>query len=182
LGGGAFGIRQYFLSLHLLPLLAVLAASCFLAAPAWSQATCIVPPGVDTNPKGSGFFASFANSKYEIPIPSGNGTNNVDFGDLNVTYFRMYYSIANLNAWMQDNNYCPVELVLVGTFPDWRYFSISQSDMHYATPQHLADAAIDPVGISGNSYSNPFTPGIPTASGVTSVGHTTRIGSCSEDC
>jgi hypothetical protein len=137
----------------------LLVASCFLAAPAWPQATCIVPPGVDTNPSGSGFFASFANSRYEIAIPSGNGTN-VNFGDLNTTYFEMYYSIANLNTWMAANNYCPVELIIVGTFSDVRHFSVTDNDMHYAATQHLADADIDPVGAPGSSYSNPFTPGV----------------------
>jgi len=137
---------------------AVLAASCFLAAPAWPQAKCIVPAGADTNPSGASFFASFANSTYEIPIPSGNGTTTN--GDLNSTYFQMFYSITNLNAWMTAHNYCPVELIVVGAFPDVRYFSVTDNDMHYAATQHLADADIDPVGVPGNSYSNPFTPGI----------------------
>ena len=129
---GGFRIRQSLLRLlqfPLLPLLAVLAASCFLAAPAWSQGNCIVPAGVNTKPTGTGFFGSFANSTYEIPISSGSGTN-VNFGDLNVTYFQMYYSITNLNTWMAANNYCPVELVIVGTFPDVRYFSVTDNDMH----------------------------------------------------
>ena len=159
---GAFRIRQSFwrlLQFPLLPLLAVVAAACFLAAPAWAQTECIVPAGVDTKPSGTGFFASFANSTYEIPIPSGNGTN-VNFGDLNATYFQMFYSITNLNTWMAAHNYCPVELILVGTFSDVRYLSITDNDMHYAATQHLADADVDPVGVPGNSYSNPFTPGI----------------------
>jgi hypothetical protein len=73
----------------------------------------------------------------------------------------MFYSITNLTTWMNANNYCPIELVVVGTFPDVRYFSITTNDMHYATTQHVADADMDPAGTPGNSYSNPFTPGIP---------------------
>jgi hypothetical protein len=137
---------------------AALAASCFLAAPAWPQAKCIVPAGVDTNPSGTSFFSSFANSKYEIPMLYGNGAN-VN-GDLNSTYFQMFYSITNLNTWMAAHNYCPVELIVVGTFSDVRYFSVTDNDMHYAATQHLADADIDPVGAPGSSYSNPFTPGV----------------------
>jgi hypothetical protein len=49
------------------------------------------------------------------------------------------------------------ELVIVGTFPDARYFSITNDDMHYSNAQHLADFTIDPVGSPGDSYSNPFT-------------------------
>jgi hypothetical protein len=157
---GSFPAWQSLPSLLLLrPLLTVLAASCFLAGSAWPDATCMVPPGVDTNPAGTSFFSSFANSKFEIPIPFGNGTGT-NFGDLNSTYFQMYYSITNLNAWMNANNYCPVELVIVGRFPDVRYVSITTNDMHYAATQHLADADIDPVGAPGSSYSNPFTPGV----------------------
>jgi hypothetical protein len=61
----------------------------------------------------------------------------------------LYYSIWNAtnanSAWVKANNYCPVELVIVGTFPDSRYFSVTDYDMHYANTQHLADAELDPA-------------------------------------
>ena len=76
---------------------AALATSCFLTVPARSQ--CTTPTGAvgaPANPSGS-FFSNFANSSYEITIPAGSGTN-LD-GDLNSTYFQMFYSITNLNTW-----------------------------------------------------------------------------------
>lgn len=147
--------------LHIPAACAVIAACCLMASPAWPQdaATCTIPPGVDQSPTGANFFESFASapgapiSAYEIAIPGSSGAEAA--GDLNATYFSLYYSITNLNAWMASNHYCPVELVMVGTFPDARYFSITDNDMHYTATQHLADAAVDPA----NSASNPFVPG-----------------------
>ena len=148
-----------------LPAWAALAVCCLCAAPAWSQdaTTCTVPSGVDQSPAGANFFESFASapgapaSPYEIAFPSSNGSTEA--GDLNATYFTMYYSITNLKAWIANNHYCPAELILVGTFPDARYFSITDNDMHYTATQHLADFEIDPVAAPGSAGSNPFVPG-----------------------
>jgi hypothetical protein len=83
-------------------------------------------------------------------------------GDLNSTYFGLFYSLTNAAAAASLNGNCPFELVLVGYFPQGRYFSITDNDMHYALAQHLLDADIDPVGVSeGDSYTNPYTPGVP---------------------
>jgi hypothetical protein len=139
---------------------AVLAALSLLALPVWSQTNCIVPAGVDQSKSGGNFFSNFANSDYQTKLPEGSGANAA--GDLNAAYFQLYYSIYNLNNyWMAAPpaglGMCPVELVLVGDFPDARYFSITDVDMHETVTQHLADADIDPVNNKG--YTNPFVPG-----------------------
>ncbi|HUE03542.1 MAG TPA: hypothetical protein VMR62_28555 [Bryobacteraceae bacterium] len=104
-------------------------------------------------------FADPANStflNYAIPIPTTNGLHAA--GDLNSTYAPLFYSIASLNQWMTNNgnNYCPVEAVIVGYFPDGRYFSVTANDMHYTATQHLSDAEMDPAT---NTTINPFLPG-----------------------
>ena len=46
--------------------------------------------------------------------------------------FRIYYSIANANAYAtsQSGMTCHIELVIVGALPDARYFSVTDNDMH----------------------------------------------------
>jgi hypothetical protein len=110
---------------------------------------------------GTDFFGNFAQgapptNPFEIAIPSATGANAA--GDLNSTYYPLFYSIANLNAWMASQNYCPVEMVIVGNFPNARYFSITANDMHYTATHHLADADMDPAIGFVNGGSNPFTP------------------------
>jgi hypothetical protein len=85
---------------------------------------------------------------------------------LNSIYYALYYSITNALALTGEGATAPkFELVIVGTFPDARYFSITDDDMHYSNAQHLADFTIDPVGGSGDSYSNPFKTGTTYATG-----------------
>jgi len=144
----------------------LLATLCLLTVPAWPQ-SCNVPSGVYIPPAHSSctdFFTCFVSGgnlpSYGIPLTPSSGATTLE-GDLNSTYFSMYYSIANLqNYWMAaPNNNCPIELVIVGSFPDARYFSITDYDMHYTNTQHLLDADIDPVGTQQGSYVNPFSPG-----------------------
>ncbi len=123
--------------------------------------TCTTPTGqVATAPGSGSFFSNFANpagssfSTYAVAIPPASGQSAA--GDRNSTYFPLYYSISNLNAWMTSNGYCPVEVVLAGAFPDVRYFSITQNDMHYAASQHIADLDIDPAN---STITNPFVVG-----------------------
>jgi hypothetical protein len=110
-----------------------------------------------------GFFENFNNSTYQIPLSSGSGQDS----DLNAVYSHLYYSIKNLENLVDTGVLTHwVELILVGSFPDARYFSITGNDMHYASTQHLADADMDPVGVSaGNTYQNPFTPNTPYSPG-----------------
>jgi hypothetical protein len=121
-----------------------------------SSSSVMVPctPSRATDSLGANFYKSYANSAYEIPIPQASGQSAA--GDLNSTYFALYYSITNLDAWVASHGNNAIELVIVGTFPKARYFSITGNDMHYTVAQHLADADLDPVGGSGNSYINPF--------------------------
>ena len=60
---------------------------------------------------------------------------------------------------MNANGYCPVELVMLGTFPNARYFSVTDNDMQYAATQHVADFAMDPAEPRTGGYTNPFLPG-----------------------
>jgi len=150
---------------------AALAAFCFLAVRAWPSDTtqCTVPAGALASPTNqgpnAGFYSNFvANGNlatYGIPIGASNGQNLA--GDLNSTFSPIYYSLANLQAWMANSpgTHCPVELVIAGIFPDVRYFSVSDNDMHYTATQHLADADMDPA-IVGSSQ-NPFVPGVPNS-------------------
>jgi len=140
---------------------ALLAAFCFLTIPAWPQyqsKTCTAAAKADMHPDTTtGFWGNYAANCaypastycYAIPLQSGQNSD----GDLNSTYFPLYYSIANATA-----TGCHLELILVGKFPDSRYFSIADNDMHATPAQHLADANIDSIA---PAQSNPFLPGMP---------------------
>lgn len=123
-------------------------ASCFLGTSAWPQ-TAQSCAGVDNHPLKQGFLENFGNTKYEIDLHPYAGHNS----DLNATYFAIYYSIANADALAKSG--CPVELVMVANFPNARYFSLTNNDMHWGAAQHITDADMVPVGGSPN----PFTPG-----------------------
>ncbi|MGD0360743.1 MAG: hypothetical protein ABSC93_07715 [Bryobacteraceae bacterium] len=128
-----------------------------LCLPAWSATACTYPPGVTMGGGGKNFFGSFAESPsqgYEVAIPGGGGA--IEAGDLNDTYFRLYYSIYNLQSYWMAMGYCPVELIIGGSFPDVRYFSITVNDMHKTVAQHITDAGLDPAN---GTYTNPFVPG-----------------------
>jgi hypothetical protein len=169
---------------------AVAAALCSLATPAWPQ--CPQPPtgAVNTSPTNcQGFFNCFAGSSaklstYGIELPQSNGATFQ--GDLNSIYYSLYYSITNANA-LNGGLSC-YELIIVGDFPNERCFSITDNDMHYASTQHIADTALDPVNNGGSAYSdtNPYTPnqfytanqpsmvpislgGVPSASGACAI-------------
>lgn len=143
---------------------AILAASGFLVLPARAQ-TCTPPAGALGTPTYSNkdFYTNFASTpallqQYGILLNPASGSNAA--GDRNSTYFPLYYSIANLNTWMTNNpnSNCQVELVIVGNFPDTRYFSVTDNDEHYTATQHLADADIDPAEARSGASGNPFVP------------------------
>jgi len=149
----------------------ILAAS---VAPAFSQ-YCLSPPAIGaqqplpTTPGTGTFYSNFVQpyensttgglnntSPYAFPISAAGGGNAA--GDLNSTYFPFYYSISNLAnwTWINGDEYypnCPVEIVIVGAYPNARYFSITDNDAHYSAAQHLSDKDIDPA-VSG--MQNPF--------------------------
>lgn len=88
------------------------------------------------------FFSNFSNPCYYIPFPSGQG---VDLGgDLNAKYWQLYYKV--------DPRY---QLIILGSFPNARYFSITGNDDHYAIAQSILDADIVPLT---SNYVNPYQP------------------------
>ncbi len=95
------------------------------------------------------FFSNFDNSCYTIPL--GRGTGSTGYGDLNSTYFQAYFKV---NPQYQ--------LILIGEFPNARYFSTSLYDAHSAISQTILDTNITPLA---TTYINPYQPGATYVSG-----------------
>jgi hypothetical protein len=141
---------------------------CLLAPPA---RPCTTPTGAVTNPPGNSsgnFFTNFVQgfpSTYAIQM-SFNAPSGLP-GDLNAGYAELYYSLYNQITSWQAAGYCPIEVVLAGTFPDVRYFSVVDNDDHLAGTEHIADLGLDPVGWSGTfPYDNPFVVGLDQSPGT----------------
>jgi len=154
-----------------------LASTAIAALPTFAtpaHSSCTIPSGFTLGVPGSsyGFFTNFAStssllSTYAVSLGGGSTTSTP--GDLNALYTNIYYSVANnFNSWY-SNGYCPFELVLVGTFPDSRYFAVVDNDAHYASTQHIADLAMDPVQYTTTggttTYQNQFVVGLGTDDG-----------------
>ena len=105
----------------------------------------------DEFPTGN-FFSNFNNSCYLIPFTTGNGTNQK--GDLNSIYNKIYF---NVNPAM-----LPYQIIILGVFPNARYFSVAVYDNHSAITQNLTDVNIVPLTAKDI---NPFEPGTPFAGG-----------------
>ncbi len=124
---------------HLLLLLA-----CSLRALAQDVNCSGLPTSFKGNEFPSGdFFVNFNNPCYTIPLGQGNGAGK--WGDLNATYFQAYYKV--------DPRY---QLILVGAFPNSRYFSVTLYDAHSATSQWILDQNIMPLT---SAFINPYEPG-----------------------
>lgn len=96
------------------------------------------------------FFTNFNNNPcYTIPLGSGNG--NGLYGDLNAEYYEIYFKV--------DPKY---QLILVGSFPNARYFSVTLYDAHSALSQTILDTSIIPLT---SQYVNPYLQGVPYVSG-----------------
>ncbi len=95
------------------------------------------------------FFSNFDNACYTIPLEKGTG--NAKFGDLNAIYFQDYFKV---NPQYQ--------LIVLGDFPNARYFSVSLYDAHSAPAQSILDANIVPLT---SRYVNPYEPGAAYVSG-----------------
>ncbi len=93
------------------------------------------------------FFSNFQNPCYMIPMTIPPGT----FTDLNDTDWHVVYKV--------DPRY---QLILVGNFPNARYFSFTAYDDHSLIGQALLDTDIVPLT---SSYVNPYQPNVPYASG-----------------
>jgi len=93
------------------------------------------------------FFTNFQNSCYMIPLaPQGPSKT-----DLNDTYWQIFYKV--------DPRY---QLIVVGSFPNARFFSLTANDDHYQASQAILDTNIVPLT---SSYVNPYQPGTPYAEG-----------------
>jgi hypothetical protein len=90
------------------------------------------------------FFSNFNNSCYLIPFATSNGSGT-EGSDLNSQYYKMFYQV--------DPSY---EIVILGTFPNTRYFSITDYDAHGATAGSILDVNIVPLT---SAYINPYQPG-----------------------
>jgi hypothetical protein len=89
------------------------------------------------------FFSNFDNACYLIPFTTGTGASSG--GDLNSIYAKIFYKVNPA-----------YQLIIVGSFPNARYFSITDYDMHGAPAQFIVDQDIVPLT---SSYKNPFEPG-----------------------
>src|SRR5579862_9552508 len=116
----------------------ILRSMCILAASVWltaGTAFAINCSGLPTSftgnefPKGN-FFSNFDNACYYINLNSGNGSGGQG-GDLNAIYWKIWYKV--------NPKY---ELILLGNFPNARYFSVTAYDDHSAISQSILDANI----------------------------------------
>lgn len=103
-------------------------------------------------PNGN-FITNFNNSCYLIPFASGNGAGG-EQGDTNTLYNKIYFTI--------NPNLPPYEIVVLGQFPNSRYFSIGLYDNHSAITEDLSDVQIVPLS---SSDINPYQPGVAFVSG-----------------
>jgi hypothetical protein len=130
--------------------MAVLLGLCLVAGVACAQDCSNLPTSFTGNefPQGD-FFSNFNNPCYTIHLGTGNGAK--EFGDLNAQYYQLFYTV--------DPRY---QLILVGTFPNARYYSVTLYDEHSAVSQYVLDASIAPLT---SQYVNPFVPGVPYTDG-----------------
>lgn len=95
-------------------------------------------------PRGN-FFSNFNNACYLIPFTTSGGQGSQG-GDLNSTYNKLFYQV---NPKLQ--------IIILGTFPNTRFFSVTAYDSHGSTSQTINDDAIVPLT---SSYINPYLPGV----------------------
>ena len=128
-----------------LPLLMLIAASGShtFAQDAVQQNTallgCLKIPAIDP---GKDFLGNFNNSCYALSLASSRGGDHA--GDLNARYGLVYYKVTP-----------GYELVLTGTYPNARFFSVTVYDSHLAETSGAIDSAIAPLNAS---MVNPFLP------------------------
>ena len=131
-----------------LPACLLFAGFCVFGGVARAQDCSNLPTQFTGNefPTGN-FFSNFQNSCYLIPLaPQGSSKT-----DLNDTYWQMYYKV--------DPRY---QLIVVGSFPNARFFSLTANDDHYLLSQAILDTNIVPLT---SSYVNPYQPFTPYAEG-----------------
>jgi hypothetical protein len=96
------------------------------------------------------FFTNFAgNPCYTINL--GTGFGGTEYGDLNAVYYQLFFKV--------DPQY---QLIVLGTFPNTRYFSLALNDAHQALSGSILDTSIVPLT---SQYINPYLPGVPYVDG-----------------
>ncbi len=106
---------------------------------------CLNKPKIDPT---KDFIANFNNKCYAVAFTTSQGGSDLA-GDLNARYDRIYYHVTP-----------GYELVIAGTFPNARYFSITAYDSHALGTAELLDNQILPLN---SSFTNPFLPNTPFA-------------------
>jgi hypothetical protein len=103
---------------------ALAASALFLLCPLVARPqdiTCPTPTGPINASPGADFFKSFVGTDgsglacHGIPLQVGSGSTAE--GDLNSTYYVLYYSITNALTQSDSTTTPNFELVIVGTFP-----------------------------------------------------------------
>src|SRR5215831_5921360 len=107
---------------------AVVAFALGLVSLSTTFAQCQIDPNKD-------FFQNFDNSCYALPFPAGNGGRLA--GDSNARYGLAYFKV--------NSRY---ELIVYGTYPQARYFSIAVDDDHNALTSSVYDQQIQPLTVS----------------------------------
>jgi hypothetical protein len=115
---------------------------CLFSSRAYSIDCSNLPTQFTGNEFPSGnFFSNFYNPCYTLSFAIGKGENGQE-GDLNALYNKLYYKV--------DSRY---QLIVVGSFPNARYFSVSDYDEHSALSQSITDTNIVPLAAKGiNPY------------------------------
>lgn len=135
----------------------ILAGLCWLPAGAYAENCSGLPTSFTGNefPKGT-FFSNFDNNCYLIPLSAGNGGTS-EQGDLNSLYSKIFFNINSTSTGVAPPSIPPYELIILGQFPNSRYFSISLYDNHSAITQNITDDNIIPL--TANDI-NPYAPGV----------------------
>jgi len=95
------------------------------------------------------FFSNFNNPCYLVNFGVGSGGGH--YSDLNSVYNQAFFKV--------DPRY---QIIILGAFPQTRYFSITVYDEHQAISQNLLDASIVPLTAQDV---NPYLPGAAYVSG-----------------
>src|SRR5580658_6013689 len=127
------------------------AALAWLPAPVRAN-TCPTQFNPGSFTKGN-FFTNFDNKCYFIDFITGHGAGS-EWGDLNSEHNKIFFKI--------DPTIPPYQLIIVGDFPNARYFSIDINDNHSAISQSLIDINVAPLTAADV---NPYLPGVAFVAG-----------------
>jgi len=106
-------------------------------------------------------MSNFDNNCYLIALTSGTGGTS-EAGDLNSIYSKIFYNINSGSPGVAPPAIPPYEIIILGEFPNSRYFSIGLYDNHSAVTQNITDVNVVPL--TSNDI-NPYEPGVPFVSG-----------------